>query len=174
MHPRKTPAGSCMMQKISDGVKIFADMISCWKSPTSFGYDKSAFCIKMALDGSRRDLGVSTLCEEEEGALSTLESPRDATPGGPRTRGQRRCKLWLMQHNEGRSYAAGEQLSDLSVTGWSAGDLGQDVHEGLLERVQRPQEVKKTQYTGVLSLSGKARSYLFQIASPGPQDSLCR
>ncbi|KAJ1174589.1 hypothetical protein NDU88_006409 [Pleurodeles waltl] len=68
------------MQRMSHDVKIVADVISYWKSPTSLGYDKSAFCINMALDGPRRDLGASTLCEEEEGALSTLESPQDASP----------------------------------------------------------------------------------------------
>ncbi|KAJ1152607.1 hypothetical protein NDU88_005382 [Pleurodeles waltl] len=55
-----------------------ADVISCWKSPTSLGCDKNAFCIKMALAIPRRDLRASTLCEEEEGALGTLESPQDA------------------------------------------------------------------------------------------------
>ncbi|KAJ1193670.1 hypothetical protein NDU88_002966 [Pleurodeles waltl] len=67
------------MQKISHGVKIIADEISCWKSPTNLAYNKSAFCVKMVLDGPRRDLGASPLCEEEDGALSTLESPWDAS-----------------------------------------------------------------------------------------------
>ncbi|KAJ1120019.1 hypothetical protein NDU88_008202 [Pleurodeles waltl] len=66
------------MQSMSHDVKMDADMISCRKLPTSLGYDKVVFCIKMALAGTRRDLGASTPCEEEEGALSTLESPQDA------------------------------------------------------------------------------------------------
>ncbi|KAJ1114980.1 hypothetical protein NDU88_003209 [Pleurodeles waltl] len=79
MHPRNMPAGSCIMQKMSHGVMIIADEISCWKVPTSLGYDKSTFCIKMALDGPRKDLGASTLCGEEEGAHNTLESPQDTS-----------------------------------------------------------------------------------------------
>ncbi|KAJ1195213.1 hypothetical protein NDU88_004494 [Pleurodeles waltl] len=67
------------MQKMSHGVKIVVDEISCWKAPTSLGYGKNAFFIKMPLDGPRRDLGASTLCEEEEGALSTLESTQDVS-----------------------------------------------------------------------------------------------
>ncbi|KAJ1089155.1 hypothetical protein NDU88_002306 [Pleurodeles waltl] len=54
-----------------------ADVISCWKMPTSLGCDKCAFCIKMALAGPSGDLEASTLCVEEEGALSTLESPQE-------------------------------------------------------------------------------------------------
>ncbi|KAJ1159502.1 hypothetical protein NDU88_000009 [Pleurodeles waltl] len=61
------------------GVTIAADEILCWTVPTSLGYGKSAFFIKMVLDGPKRELGASTRCEEEEGALSTLESPQDAS-----------------------------------------------------------------------------------------------
>ncbi|KAJ1174567.1 hypothetical protein NDU88_006388 [Pleurodeles waltl] len=71
------PVGSCVMQ-MSHNVKMDAEVISCWKSPTSLGYDKYAFGVKKALAGPRRDLGASTLCDEEEGALSILESSQDA------------------------------------------------------------------------------------------------
>ncbi|KAJ1199003.1 hypothetical protein NDU88_002841 [Pleurodeles waltl] len=60
-------------------MKIVADEISCWKAPTSLAYDKRAFFIKMALNGPRRYLGASALREKEEEALSTLESPQDAS-----------------------------------------------------------------------------------------------
>ncbi|KAJ1150635.1 hypothetical protein NDU88_003425 [Pleurodeles waltl] len=67
------------MHKMSHVVKIVEDEILCWKAPTRLGYNISAFFIKMVLDGPRRDLGDSTLYEEEEGVLSTLESPQDAS-----------------------------------------------------------------------------------------------
>ncbi|KAJ1088549.1 hypothetical protein NDU88_001706 [Pleurodeles waltl] len=47
-----------------------------WIHSTSLGSGKVAFCVKMALSVLWRDLGASTLCEEEEGALSTSESPQ--------------------------------------------------------------------------------------------------
>ncbi|KAJ1142995.1 hypothetical protein NDU88_009307 [Pleurodeles waltl] len=68
--------------------------------------------------------------------LSALQRPGSATES-PRTREQRRCKVRLWQHYTGSSHAAGEQLREMCVAGWSAGDLGYTVQEGLLEEVHR-------------------------------------
>ncbi|KAJ1102685.1 hypothetical protein NDU88_000129 [Pleurodeles waltl] len=165
------------MQKMSYGVKIVADMISCWKAPISLGYDKSVFFIKMALDGPRRDLWASTLGEKEEGARSTLESPQDASqhPQKPQDPGSKEVQNVVdaaQQTKVPRCRRTSQRVEHHRVGCWEPG-LG-CAQRYFAKSAQRPQEVKKTQYKGVPSFAGKARSYLLQIASAEPQDSLCQ
>ncbi|KAJ1163125.1 hypothetical protein NDU88_003588 [Pleurodeles waltl] len=165
------------MQKMSHGVKIVADKILCWKSPTSLGYTKRVFCIKMALDGPRRDLGAATLCEEEEGALSTLESPQDTSqhPQESQDLGSKEVKNAVdaaQQKKVPRRRRTTQRVVHRRMECWGLGPGC--AQRNLAKSAQRPQDVKKTQYTVVPSFSGEARSYLLQIASAEPQDSLCR
>ncbi|KAJ1203638.1 hypothetical protein NDU88_007422 [Pleurodeles waltl] len=135
------------MQKMSHGVKIVADEISCRKAPTSLVYDKSVFFIKMALDGPRRDLGTSTLCEEEEGALSTLESPQDASLNHQiqQDRGSKEVQNAVdaaQQKKVPRRRRTTQGVERRRVACWGPGPGC--AQRNCAKSAQRPQEAKKT------------------------------
>ncbi|KAJ1203329.1 hypothetical protein NDU88_007116 [Pleurodeles waltl] len=109
----------------------------------------------MTLDGPRRDLWDSTLYEEEEGALSTLESPQDASqhPQEPQDPGSKEAQNAVdaaQQKKVQRRWRTTQRVERCRKECWGPGPGC--ARRNFAKSAQRPHEPKKTQYTGVPSL----------------------